>query len=233
MRLPFATLALATMTCFSTPMHAQEMRTITMSGYGSDWGIPNEAILNLSVKTIRPDPTESMNANSEVMMRLITMLKANGITERNLETSGFSIGPTYKETPEGRTLYDELVGYKVSNGLEVTIEDADRVGEFIKLAGSDKDVRLDDIFFYLSSTQEKRVIARGRALDDARVKAAQVAEKANAELGDIIKVVEGSQYERPKGDYADMPAPAIPLERGIQWITEDITVTWQIKNKGQ
>ncbi len=232
---------LTTLTIYAfmaTPLQAQDAtpRTITMSGYGSSWGIPDQATLNFSINTTRPDPTDSMSANSEIMKRLIDKLKASGIAENDLETSGFSISPAYKQTEEGRTLFDQVVGYQVKNGLNATIQNADRVGEIIQLTASDKDVQLDSVSFNLSSFKEQHVIARGKALEDARKKAEQIAALSNSELGDIVKVSEGADREesRGKAQYsAQMPAPTLQLERGIEWISEQITVTWQIKSKGQ
>ncbi len=69
--------------------------------------------------------SEALSANSAAMTEVLAALKEQGIAEKDLQTTDFSIQPKYKQETRTDGTYEApvIVGYTVSNGLTVRVRD--------------------------------------------------------------------------------------------------------------
>ena len=127
---------------------------------------------------------------------VIDSLKQNGIGDDDLKTTNFSIRPQYNYRNNEQP---ELVGFVVTNTLNVTVRDLATLSHVLDgaiAAGGDA-VRVNSIRFDRDDKTELIEQARERAMDDAREKAEQLADLGGVELGQPITIVESSSSTGP------------------------------------
>lgn len=234
-------MALAVVLAGSTPSvsaepPAQEMedtspvRKATVSGTGTVSAEPDSAVLRVGVSTQAEVATDALEQNSEQVQSLIDALVEAGIEEGDIETLRFNMYPRYGDRMEG-TETPEIVGYEVSNVIRVQIAEIDRVGELIDVAVGAGANTIENIQFEISDAEELVDQARAAAFEDARLKAVQLAELAEAELGMVLEIQEsgttpGLVLQR---DFAVEEAAAAPIQPGEQDVQVRLTVIWEMQ----
>src|ERR1700730_18202832 len=121
------------------PQHAPEVR-IVVTGEGNVSVTPNFAQIRSGVTTRAKTVKEAVEANSKLMVAIMAALKDAGIAEKDIQTSRFSIQPVY--APQEPRTEPKLLGYSVSNQVDVTIRVIGRVGDVLDkvLAGGATEV---------------------------------------------------------------------------------------------
>jgi uncharacterized protein YggE len=97
---------------------------ILVSGQGSVSVAPDMAVLSLSVTREATTARAALDANSTAMNDVLEAMKSEGIEERDLQTSGFSIQPRYTRpvpNKSGEREPPRIAGYTVRNSLTVRI----------------------------------------------------------------------------------------------------------------
>ena len=179
---------------------------IVVSGQGSADIAPDMAVLQLTVTREAETARAALDANSAAMAEVLKALRDEGIAERDLQTTNFSIQPkrvypSQKSQAEDRS--PQIVGYTVRNGLSV------RVRELGKLGGiMDKSVTLGvneggNILFTNDDPAAAIEQARVRAVADAMSKAKALAAAAGVKLGKVLELSEQSHQPGP-----------VPMARG-------------------
>lgn len=168
--------------------------TIIVSGDGEATAAPDMAIVTLSVVKQAATAREALDQNTTAMAAVLAALKADGIAERDLQTSGFGIMPQYNYPvdKEGRPLPQELIGYQATNTLTVRLRDLAKLGALL-----DRSVTLGinqggDIRFINDKPEPLVTEARKAAMTDAIDKAKVLTEAAGIKLGRIVEISENS-----------------------------------------
>ena len=210
---------------------------IHVSAEGSVDLPPDMAVLALTVTREAETAGLALDANSEAMEKVLGALQAEGIAERDMQTSNFSIQPKYvypqsKATGERNTR--QIVGYTVRNGLTVRIRDIDRVGAIL-----DKSVGLGvneggNIMFTNDDPSAAISQARTQAMKKAVAKANTLANAAGVEVGKILEISEQSfpSYPVPMAR-AEMAmarsADAVPVAVGESTYKVNVNVSFAIE----
>ena len=167
---------------------------VQVAGYGKATGVPDVATLSLGVEVIDDTVAEARSRAAESLQEVKDALTEKGIAEADIGTSHFRIRPDYDYSQEGgRT----LIGYRVSNGLRVTVRDTatdtDNVGPIIDaaVAAGGDDIVFNSLSFSFSDTSAMELQAREAAVADLEAKAGKLAEFAGRELGDLKLLTEG------------------------------------------
>ena len=170
---------------------AVQQTGIWVDGAGSVTAEPDVANLSFGVEaradTVAPARAEAASA----MDAVIASLRGNGVADRDIQTSYFSIEPitVYEEGKNGERT-PKIVGYRVVNFATATIREVDNVGSVIDdaaEAGGDA-IRINGIGFSVDDPRPLEVEARKLALEDATAKAEQIASVMNVTLGEPIYV---------------------------------------------
>ena len=157
------------------------VNTINVGGTGPISMTPDEAIVYLGVQTQSTDAVTAQQENAGKMEKIIQALKDAGISEDDMETSGYSIYPMRSyEKPE-----PTITGYTVSNQLKVTVKNIDEVGDVIDTAVDAGVNEVQGVSFTLSDMV--RQDAREQALENA-VKAARADADTLANAQDVAIV---------------------------------------------
>ena len=179
---------------------ANPVPRILVTGEGSVDIAPDMAVLTLTVTRQAETARAALDANSEAMRDVQNAMKAAGIEERDLQTSGFSIQPNYiypAPRASGEREPPKIVGYTVRNSLTVRVRDIAAIGAVL-----DKSVSLGvneggNIMFTNDDPSEAIKQARTKAVMDALDRANTLADAAGVKTGKLLEMSEQSFSPRP------------------------------------
>ena len=134
-----------------TPFPSRE-KVIYVTGSAISSVEPDLVNISFGVETQEKTASEALATNSELMNKVIAAIKQVGITDSEISTSQFNIYPVYDNYQEKETgrYTQELVGYRVSNIVNVKTEKLDSVAAIIDSAVGAGVNRVDSVFFSLS-----------------------------------------------------------------------------------
>ncbi|MCF1502577.1 SIMPL domain-containing protein [Afifella sp. H1R] len=221
---------------FAAPALAQDgpdRPQINVSGNGEAFGTADMAVVTLGVSEQAKSAQEALRANSEAMTKVTQALKDQGIADRDLQTSGFSIQPVYEQPRPGQASERKIVGYRVDNLLTVRIRDLESAGSTLDKVVELGSNRIQNLSFTIDDPKPLEEEARKKAVEDARARAEQLAEAAGITLGPIQSISEQS-YGRPQPKMmamarAQMDEAAVPLEGGEVSVEVQVNMVWGIE----
>lgn len=167
---------------------AMPTRTITVVGEGEVKVKPDIARITIGVETLRSSVREATDANTEQIDAVIAALTSAGVSDADVQTSGFSVfaerfGPT-------GTLPDDEVKYRVSNNVVVTVRDLPRMGDLLDAAIEAGANNIYGVEFALDDSSAVESEARAAAVENARAKAEELAALTGVSLGEVVSVSE-------------------------------------------
>ena len=125
-----------------------------------------------------------------------------------------------------------IVGYQVSNNVDVTVEDMSKTGPVLDALVSSGSNQIGGIGFSIHDPKPLLAKARQAAVADAIERAQTIAKAAGVTLGPILSISE-SGYEAPRPVYAmramAMPAPPPPVAGGQESLSATVSITWALK----
>jgi uncharacterized protein len=232
----FAPLALALLSPLAAVSAAADqpriVRSISMSGHGEARAVPDLASISMGVMTSGASAQEALAANTAAMSKLMDVLKAAGISEKDTATSNFSVGPRF-DFGQGGTQPPKVVGYEVSNMVTANVRRVETLGTVLDAAVSAGSNQIHGVTFSVSKPETMLDDARKAAVADARRKAGLYAAAGGFALGQIISLNEGSTYQPPvpvlAKTMAAEAAGAVPIAQGEQTLGIDVNIVWEIK----
>lgn len=163
--------------------------TLTVDGFGQAFGAPDVALVQLGVQTSSSNVSEAYNNANTAIQNVIDALVAIGIEERDIQTTGLYL---YQDTPFNPQTGEpsETPIYRVTNSLTVTVRDVSRAGEVINTGVEAGANNIGGLTFSIDDTAALEQEARAAAIEDARVRAEQLANLMGVELGAPTIIVE-------------------------------------------
>ncbi len=143
---------------------------IVVFGEGSVNVAPDHAQINSGVRTRAKTVKDATEANSKVMAGIIAAMVKSGVSQKDIQTSRFSIQPAY--APAEPRVEQKLVGYNVSNQVRVTITQMDKIGEILDQLVAAGVTDVGNIVFLVSdiSTALTRPVKLQSLMLDAKLK---------------------------------------------------------------
>lgn len=165
-------------------------RTINVTGDGEVTATPDIAYLFLGVVTDKPTTTEAQSANSIAINNVIAAIKKEGIKVEDIKTTNYSINPKYDY--DKTTGASTLVGYTVSNTLNVTVKDISKAGQIIDAAVENGANISNGISFGISDYEKYYNMALLDALSNAQGKAKVFSTFLGIKLTTPVNITENS-----------------------------------------
>jgi len=163
-------------------------RTITVVGEGKVSIKPDTAHANIGVEVIKPTVKEASAENKTVIAAVLAALKEQGVAEKDIQTSGFSIfAERYSQDGSGT---GDQVRYHVSNNVMVTIRNLDKVGDVLDAAIEAGANNIYGVNFSLEDTSKVESDARTKAIENAKAKATDLAKLSGVTVGEVVSVSE-------------------------------------------
>ena len=194
--LVFAVVALATRaTGPTTSVSDGPPKTITVSSLASITTAPDQAVITFSVRADSADSVAALNESSTIMNDVLAAMKALGIPERDMETTNINLS----QQTINRGTPSESTAFVSTTGLEVTIDDFDRIGAAIRDGVAAGATSVRGVRFQVSDPADAKRRALDAAVRSARAKADALAEAANASVTGVVQIREEGPggYPRP------------------------------------
>jgi uncharacterized protein YggE len=143
---------------------------------------PDTAFLYAGVESQQATASAAQSDLAGKAAKLIARVKALGVADKDLNTGGYSVGPTY--APGGQTVN----GYRASEQLQITWHSVDTVGKALDAIVQEGGATNVGVSFGLADPKSAQAEARTLAIADARSRAQAMASAAGVRLGQVIRV---------------------------------------------
>lgn len=205
-----------------------ETTGISVTGVGRATATPDLARLSLGVSVRGVTVTEASALARDRSSALLEALESCGVDKADIATTNYSVFADH-DHPKGK---ERLLGYRVTNEVQVTVRDLARLGATIDdavEAGGDA-ASVNRLVFDVDDDTATRDLAREAAWEDARRKAAHLAQLAGRELGPAERIAETTGgAPSPRMLAAPMAvAESTPIEAGTSTITVTLDVRFSI-----
>jgi uncharacterized protein len=204
------------------------IRSVTLGGRGSEYGVPDRGIVDLGVSARRATVIEATTAASDAGAAMIAALEAVGVPTSDVQTSQFSIQPYYSQWD-----YTVIAGYETTLGYRVVVPDVAALGSTLATAveaGGDS-VRAWSVSFE-GDPADHIDAARAAAWADVRARAAATALEIGEPIGKLLDVHEKVLLTSPagmsQGGEGDSASFEVPVSPGVVGVIVLLTVTYQI-----
>jgi uncharacterized protein len=224
--------ALALPASHFVPVLAQENQppTLGVTGIGEVSVAPDMATLRIGVETRGDSAAAAVAANNQAAQAIIATIKVNGVADKDIQTSNFSVSPVYDETSYQRPGGPRIIGYQAMNQVVARVRDLDQLPGLLDATVGSGANRIDGLEFGLADDTATADEARRLAVEDARRKAEVYAGAAGVRLGAIRSIGEGGGGPIPFYDRAMRAeaAASVPIERGQTTVTASVHIVWEI-----
>ncbi len=217
---------------------------ITVSATSEVYAKPDLALTTFSVVTEAKTVGEAMADNTAKMNAVIASVKSQGVEDKDLKTTNFNISPRYEWYDSTNCpLYASycypgqrvLVGYEVTQSLQVKIRDLAKVGDIVQGATEAGANEVGDLQFTIDNEDLLKEEARGKAIEEAKTKAEILAGQLGIRLVKIISFSENGYVPYPLYAAAET-APSgkgggvtLDIQTGENKISVMVSITYQIR----
>ena len=233
--MPLRPLILAIALAFGTPMTAcaqpqtatgyampADGTLLSVSAEASAKRVPDVATISTGVVTQAADANAAMRANAVQMDKVMAAIRAAGIGERDVQTSGINLNPQYKYVENAPP---SIVGYQASNTVNVKVRDLSKLGKVLDAFVEQGANQVNGPSFEVDKPDEAYDEARVAALKKAQARAQTYADALG--LKPIAKVIGYADAEQAPEWFTTTPALAVPkavakaaIASGVARVTE-------------
>lgn len=205
-------------------------RTLTVVGEGSAQVEPDTAQATIGVQITNENLEEATTAARQRMDAVLTALQNQGIAEQDIQTTNFNIFVEQTRGPEGQPTGEML--YHVNNDVQVTIHELNTIGPVLDAAIEAGANNIYGVNFSVADNSAAKAQAREEALNQATTQAQDLAQLANLQLGEVVRISEviGDQGPIPLAARAEgMGGAGGPIAPGQLEVTVRLEVTYAME----
>ncbi|MEO5588658.1 MAG: SIMPL domain-containing protein [Gemmatimonadaceae bacterium] len=220
----------------SAPVMAQQgniaasVPQISVSSRGEVKVNPDRASIQMAVQTRAVTAAAAAAENASKQRAVIDALKRLGIDAKDISTSGYNVYPEQRYEPNKEPA---IVGYNVTNSVNVELKSLNLVGPAIDAALSKGANMISSLQFYSSNTDAARQEAIAMAVRRARSDADAAAKAAGGSIFGLLEISVGAYYPPPprpmdmKIQRAEASSADTPISAGDQTVAVDVNTRWQ------
>lgn len=226
---------------------------IQISGEGKAYAKPDIAMISFGVHSEASKSQDAVNANNTKMNAVVAAIKAQGVEDKDIQTTLYSLQPKYgyEVMPMGGggaamgaviapsyPVRDSVVtGYSVDQQVQVKIRNFDNINAIIDKATVAGANTVGSLYFAVDDMEKVRSEARAQAILKAKEKANRMVDGTGLRLGKITNVSEGygggypvPMYGMGGAEVKDSAVSVAPsIQTGQQEVTITVTLTYQVK----
>jgi uncharacterized protein YggE len=132
-------------------------------------------------------------------------IRAAGIAERDIQTSGVNLNPQYKYVENQAPA---ITGYQASNTVNLKVRDIAKLGKVLDALVASGANQVNGPSFEIDQPEAAYDEARRAALEKAQARAAMYAKALGLRVRRIVSISEGGGFQPP------MPMPMMAMARG-------------------
>ena len=211
---------------------ADKQTTLNISAEAEVKAAPDIAMISAGVLTVSKNADAALKENAVQMNAVFTALKAAGVKDKDMQTSGITISPQYvyeqNKTPQ-------ITGYQASNNLNVVIRDLKKMGSVLDTLVAKGANQINGPTFSIENTDAFLDGARKEAVAKARKRAELYAEAAGLKIKRIVTMSESTNFGSPPRpmmamaklamDEASAPSPVAKGEIGL---SAQVNITYEL-----
>ena len=192
---------------------------------------PDIVTVSAGVTTQARTAVEAMRTNATAMKAVVDRIKALGIAERDIQTTGISLGAMFDYNQQ--TQRQVLRGYQASNRVSVKLRDIQRTGVVLDALVAAGATDLGGPDWSIDDDTAARAQARRQAMETARAQALDYARGAGFSDIRLLEVSEQIAPQRPmpmmrmaQAEVAD--AASTPVQPGMVEAGVTVRVTYEL-----
>jgi uncharacterized protein YggE len=180
---------------------------------------PDLASLYVGVDSQQPSATAAQSDLANKAAKLIARAKALGIADKDINTSGYSVGPYYSSS--GQT----ISGYRAAEQLQLKWHDVGTAGKAVDALVQEGGATQINVSFGLADPKSAQAQARVLAIADAHSRAEAMVGAAGVKLGQVIRISDLTFSGYPSAKYAiDGAAAPAPTQLPVGELSITVTV---------
>ncbi|WP_223486201.1 SIMPL domain-containing protein [Stenotrophomonas indicatrix] len=168
---------------------AAEGTLLNISANAEATRVPDVATLSAGVVTQAADGNSAMRQNAQQMDKVLAAIKAAGIAERDVQTSGVSLNPQYRyadnEAPK-------ITGYQASNTVSLKVRDIAKLGKVLDALAGQGANQINGPQFEIDQPEPVYDEARLAALKKAQARAQTYAKSLGLQVRRIVSISENA-----------------------------------------
>ena len=195
--------------------------------------VPDVATISAGVVTQAADANAAMRANAVQMDKVMAAIKAAGIADRDVQTSGVNLNPQYHYTENQPP---RITGYQANNTVNITVRDIGKLGKILDALVAVGANQINGPSFDIDDKKKDAGYdeARRAAVEKAQARAEMYAKTLGVRVRRIVSISEGSGFRPP------MPMPmmamakmerdsaAPPIEPGESTLSVNLDVVFEL-----
>lgn len=214
-----------------TPQPQYPQNTITVSGFGTAFGEPDVAYIELGVELVQENLAEAYASSASTVNDVIAAVIAAGVDRADIQTTGVNIYPEDRYDQSGSV---SSRVYRVRNTVRVTVRDIANVEQVIGDGVNAGANTIYNLTFGIADPSTLEQDARVQAVENARSRAEQLAGALGVSVGAPVTIVEVINAGSPilydgRGGGGMMQAAVLqPVEGGQLSVGVQVQITFAI-----
>ena len=173
---------------------------VITSGSGLVSKRPDLAVVWVGVDSKQTTASAAQQDLANKAGKLIARAKALGIADKDINTSGYWVGPNYVQN-------NTIDGYRASEQLVLKWHNVDTIGKTLDALVQEGGATQISVSFTLADPKAAQAEARTAAIGDARSRAQAMAGAAGVKLGKVLRITDLTYSGLSSGNY-DVKAAA-------------------------
>lgn len=187
----------------------------TVDGTGTATAVPDSGIVNVGITQTSTIVADAQSKTNQIANKVIADIKKLGIAEKDIKTTNYSVTPNYSSNPQplmmgtgqaqtqiypiqppGGGSGQQIIGYTVTQNLEIDVKPIDKVNKVVDTATADGANLVGQVSFSFSDSMKTKLEnqARADAIKEAKQKAQDLSNLSGIRLGRLVNVVETNSF---------------------------------------
>ncbi|HKC20013.1 MAG TPA: SIMPL domain-containing protein [Candidatus Dormibacteraeota bacterium] len=201
----------------ATTSTSQIQQAILTSGDATVSKKPDLAIVGAGIDSQGSSASAAQSDLNAKASKLIARIKALGVADGDLNTTGYWIGPVYGSGGE------TISGFHATEQLQLKWHTVDSVGRALDAIVQEGGATNIYVTFTLNDPKPAQAEARSQAIADARSKASAMASAAGVKVGQVLQISDLSANTRTPYPFA-AAASAAPTQVPVGQIDIEVSV---------
>jgi hypothetical protein len=204
--------------------------TISVTGTATVMGTPDTVSFQIGMQTVNVNAAAALKMNNGRVAALEAALLRNGVTKKEMQTSGLSISANTNNM-------GIVTGFTVEDDLNITMHDLKKAGSAIEAAAQagGNGVELNSISFSISNDSKLLAKARANAMRNAHTEASNIATAGGTTLTGIVKIVDQENQNSVLPTPVNFSAAAtavrsVPIQAGSESLSVQVSVVYSLAN---
>lgn len=191
---------------------------VQTSGEGTVSKRPDLAIVSAGVQSDQSTAVAAQSDLAAKTSKLVARIKSLGVSDSDLSTVGYFVGPIYSSGG------DTITSYRASEQLQVKWHNVDTVGKTLDAIVEEGGATSISVGFGFNDPKAAQAEARSLAVADAHSKAAAMASAAGVKLGQVLLVSDLGVSNRYPATIAYAGAAVAPTQVPVGQLDVSVSV---------